>query len=366
MHASAHSVRGVDQPAGHAVLDLVDDPADPPGDRRPRLPQRLADRQPEPFADRLLQHGGGVHLEGVDLDRADVVQVREDVDVGIAGGVADGLVVEVPALGIVVRHRPDERELDLGVPLLDHAIGVDHAERVLPRIEAGNLRDAAAARRRSRTGRRCSSRPPATGPCSSAPAGRSPAARCAAIGRSAACGHVLAPVEDGGVVARERRVARKSSTCSFGVDRSMWQRQIQRASDVREVVAHRRRLRVVDDDEVVLALEPRGVELVVAPVDLLLLLAQALRVALERVVDRLRHIEELVRAVDDPPLRLEPGVGHERDERVVDLGHAAAEGGRGEVQHALARQRLGEARGSAPSARAWPASRSREATCARR
>ena len=109
------------------------------------------------------------------------------------------------------------------------------------------------------------------------------------------------------------------------------------------MISHRGGLWVVDDDEVVLALQPGRVELVVAPVNLLLLLAQALRIALERVVNRLRHIEELVRAVDDPPLRLEPGVGHQRNERVVDLGDAAAERRCREVQHPLARQRLGQA-----------------------
>ena len=37
-----------------------------------------------------------------------------------------------------------------------------------------------------------------------------------------------------------------------------------------------------------------------------------------------------------------PDVAHQRDERVEDLGHAAAHGGRVEVQDPLARERLGE------------------------
>ncbi len=56
-----------------------------------RLPERLGHRQAEPLADRLLQHRGRVNLEGVHLDRADVVQVREDEDVWVAGGRLDGL-----------------------------------------------------------------------------------------------------------------------------------------------------------------------------------------------------------------------------------------------------------------------------------
>ena len=106
------------------------------------------------------------------------------------------------------------------------------------------------------------------------------------------------------------------------------------------VLDHRRGLRVVDDDEVVGVRERVGVLAVVRLEDALLLLAEPLRVALERVVDRLRDVEELVLAVDDLPLGLEPGVTHERDERVEDLGDTAAEGGRGEVQHALAGEGL--------------------------
>src|SRR5688572_20514941 len=93
--------RGRDEPAGLTVRDLVDDAADVAGDGRARLPERLADRQPEPFPDRLLDYGGRMHLERVHLDRADVVEVREDVDVGIGRGVRHGLVVEVPPLRVV-------------------------------------------------------------------------------------------------------------------------------------------------------------------------------------------------------------------------------------------------------------------------
>ena len=59
-------------------------------------------------------------------------------------------------------------------------------------------------------------------------------------------------------------------------------------------------------------------------------------------MDRLRDVEELVLAVDDAPLGVEARVAHERDERVEDLGDAAAESRRGEMKDALARERLGE------------------------
>ena len=80
-----------------------------------------------------------MHLECVHLDAADVVEIREDVDVRIALGVGDGLVVVIPALGIVVGHRADEGELNLRKALLYLPVSVDHAQGVLPGIEAGNL-----------------------------------------------------------------------------------------------------------------------------------------------------------------------------------------------------------------------------------
>src|SRR5262249_22539412 len=70
--------------------------------------------------------------------------------------------------------------------------------------------------------------------------------------------------------------------------------------------------------------------------DLLLLRSQPLRGALEGVVNRLRRTEELVGALDDPPLGVESGVPHQRNERVKDLGHAAAEGRHRKVQDTLA------------------------------
>ena len=64
--------------------------------------------------------------------------------------------------------------------------------------------------------------------------------------------------------------------------------------------------------------------------------------ALQRVVHELRRVEELLAPVDDLPLAVQPDVLHQRDERVEDLGDAAAERGRRQVDDARALQRLGE------------------------
>ena len=114
MQRCAHSSGDETRKPVSPSLDLERDPTDVAGDRRPSLPQRLGDGEAEALADRLLDHDVGLRLERVDLDRADVVEVVEDLDVGVAVGVAVGLVEELPALGVVGRHRADERELDLG------------------------------------------------------------------------------------------------------------------------------------------------------------------------------------------------------------------------------------------------------------
>jgi len=69
----------------------------------------------------------------------------------------------------------------------------------------------------------------------------------------------------------------------------------------------------VDDHVVILVdRELLGVHRVVALEDLALLTGQPLRVALESVVDRLRDVEELLLAVDDPPLDIEARVAWRR------------------------------------------------------
>ena len=60
-------------------------------------------------------------------------------------------------------------------------------------------------------------------------------------------------------------------------------------------------------------------------------------------MDRLGDVVELLGASDDAPLDVEPGILHERDEGVVDLGHTATEGGGRQMDDPLPGQGLGEA-----------------------
>ena len=231
-------------------------------------------------------------------------------------------------------HRADERELDLRKPLLHPPVRVDDAEGVLPGIEAGHLRQQRAVDvdselvddvggilrrqrhvlRRQRIDR---GRPDERG------------------GQPGRLRHVFLHVEDRAVVAADRR-QQEAENLLVG------RREVDVAAPDplrlggRKVLDHVRRLRVVDDHEVVGLLELARVQVVVVQVRLALLGRQALRRALKRVVDRLRRREELVGALDDAPFDVEARIAHQGDERVVDLGHPAPEGRRGEMQHALA------------------------------
>jgi hypothetical protein len=148
-------------------------------------------------------------------------------------------------------------------------------------------------------------------------------------------------VEDRGVVALERRRQEREHV---GIRR----REVDVTTPdpaggrVREVVDHGRRLRIVDDDVVVVVLEEVRVQRVVAVEELLLLLREPVRVALERVVDRLGDREELVVALDDSPLDVEADVPHQGNECEVDLGYTAAERRRREVDDSLALERFRE------------------------
>ena len=134
----------------------------------------------------------------------------------------------------------------------------------------------------------------------------------------------------------------RASVSGFGVERSMWQRQIQCFAPVGRVRRSAGRLRVVDDDHVPVAVQALGVHRVVGVEHLPLLVGDRLLVALERVVHQLGDVEELLAAEDHVPVGVEADVAHQRHQRVEDLRDAAAERRRADVEDALALQRLGE------------------------
>jgi hypothetical protein len=71
-------------------------------------------------------------LQGVDLDVADAGEVGVEVNVRIVGGVLGDLLVNPPALGIVERHRSDERGLQAGDLLAYETVGRKDPQGVLP------------------------------------------------------------------------------------------------------------------------------------------------------------------------------------------------------------------------------------------
>src|SRR5665647_1378209 len=97
---------GLDEAAGHAVLDLQRDAADVAAEGGPSLPQGLGDGEAEALAGGLLQDHVGLALEGVDLYRADVVDVGENEDVGVAADMLDDLLEVVQPSGSSLAMKP--------------------------------------------------------------------------------------------------------------------------------------------------------------------------------------------------------------------------------------------------------------------
>src|SRR5690348_1978663 len=122
-----------------AILNLQRNAADIAADDWAALPQPLRDGQAEALAERLLQHDRRHALEGVHLDIADAVHVREQVDIGIAVGVVLRALVVFHALRVVMGHRADQHQLHIREALTHDAVDINHAERVFPGIEARNL-----------------------------------------------------------------------------------------------------------------------------------------------------------------------------------------------------------------------------------
>jgi len=107
------------------------------------------------------------------------------------------------------------------------------------------------------------------------------------------------------------------------------------------VVEKTSRLRIVDDDELIVARKLVGVHLVVPLPDRLHLVRKLDVHSLQPVVRRLGDVEELIGALNDPPLGIKSHVDHQRHQRLQHLGHAAAVGRGVDVHDAGAPKRLG-------------------------
>ena len=97
---------------------------------------------PKPFAQRLLQHDVGHALECVDLDVADLLDVREQMR--RRGSPARGACVwPAPNSGTLRGRRspsiPPARAAPDGNSFLHHPVCLDDTDRIFPRIEAAYL-----------------------------------------------------------------------------------------------------------------------------------------------------------------------------------------------------------------------------------
>src|SRR5215216_1022535 len=127
-----------EEPSGSAP-HLERDATGAPRHDRSFLPERLGDDKPEALADRLLYHHVREALKGIDLDVSHPGKVGEEVDLKIVFGCLPDLAVDLPSFRVVERHRASQRQLQPGHLRLDEPVGLYHPQRVLPRVEAGNL-----------------------------------------------------------------------------------------------------------------------------------------------------------------------------------------------------------------------------------
>ena len=253
--------------------------------------------------------------------------------------------------GSSVAIEPTSASCASGTSLVTVAVGVDHADRVLPGVEAGDLGDQRPVDvdpelvadeggvvgreghvlRRERVDRR---RDDAGSPSWSAHPGRH-------VGRQVPDGRVV--LLDQRLQARDRRRvrARRGRCGSARSSCGSWPAAPRRSpigcGSWTMIVSHS-------------PCRPVGVDRVDLVEDLPLLVAERLLGALQRVVEELGRVEELLLAEDHVPVGVEADVAHQRHDRVEDLGDAAAEGGGADVEDALCPRAARRARGSARSA----------------
>ena len=88
-----------------------------------------------------MQDHIGLRLKRVYLYRTDIVEVVENVYIGIPMRILIGLLEVIPALWIVRCHRSNQGQLKLGDLFCDSSVGINYSQRVFPRVEARDLTD---------------------------------------------------------------------------------------------------------------------------------------------------------------------------------------------------------------------------------
>ena len=255
----------VDEVAVLAVADLQHDAAGAAADDRPALPEPLAHGEAEALAQRLLDHDVGDALERVDLHVPTCWMFESRWMSRSPARAASVSLPDLEALGVVGGHRAREHELRVGHLLAHDAERLDDADRVLPRVVAAHLAHDRPVRCRCRTAGVISWQN-GIGELEVLHRQRVDARRRVhdVVHRRATRARTRAsstPTRRGA-----RRTGGRTPTPSgFASVRSMWQRQIHLVSAMRhaersrEEAEHRRRLRVVDDDVVAVALEQQRV-----------------------------------------------------------------------------------------------------------
>src|SRR2546421_9837914 len=315
-----------------SILNLDPDAAHVPTDHWNALPEGLADDEPAPSREGLRQCDVRLPLEYVHLDRADASEVGQKVDIRIIAGMPRRPLEPEPTLRIALRHPTDHEESTVRYGLLPQPICVDHSERVFPWIESAHLTDHRSGwlelePREDRV-----------------PFIRYDLAilRAQGIDRGRRHDHFaeLHFAWRVALVAEDRRVILlqvRSKQFQHGAVRC---REVDVASpDPTPLVIdqpHKRsRLRIVDDDDVEVVMEVRGIRLVHLTIGCLHGRCQARGGSLERVVNRLRGVEEDVRPGEDEPVNIQSEVRHQGHDAVQKFRDASPIRGRVHVRNSL-------------------------------
>jgi len=238
-----------------------------------------------------------------------------------------------PPFRIVLRHRGDHEQLDVRDRFLDEAVGVDDAQRILPRIEATDLADHRAVRIERETGHDL---PPLLLPYLSI-------LWAQGIDRRGGHDPMAEPDIAGRVTLRaeNRGIVRLQIGPQEGQNGGVRAREVDvTPPDPRRSVFDKRHegrgLRVVDHDDVKVILEIRRIRLVHLSIGRLHCGRQAGLRALEGIVNRLGRVEEWVGAGHDEPVRIDAQVPHQRDQAVQQFRDPSTVGGRVHVRDPLA------------------------------
>ena len=299
------------------------------------LPQPFGHRQPEALLERLLNNDRRAALKGVDLERRPRRQVQ-DMDVRVAVGHLFDLFQNRSALGVVLCAPAGQDQLAARNEFLHLLIGLNHADRVLQPVKAGDLGN--------------------DGPLGINVEFLQHVANLLRLQfpvllRQRVDGGVEQVLGNGKLArkirrGKQRRIVPADELLKKGPDFRVRTGKINMASPDPMVSVRRTRLdqpgrlRVVNHHEILIHLFPLPVPLRVGGEDFKILRLGRIGQSVQGVVEPLGDLEEIIPAGDHVPFRLQAQLVQQGNQAIQNFRHTAADGRRIDHADGLARQRV--------------------------